>query len=130
MVPGQFDITLVQGKSFSMEIDLTDQIGAPIDCTGWDANLQMGTNPVATGGTIFATARALNADGNVLVGTISHVGPPTAGRWQIFIPAHLLETAPVGDQRWDIDFIPPAGVDYKSEYVFGVVSVLDRITVL
>jgi hypothetical protein len=130
MVPGQYDITLVQGKSFSLELDLTDQVGAPIDCTGWDANLQMGTGPTATGGVIFATARALNADGNVLVGTISHVGAPTDGKWEVFIPAQLLEEAPVGDQRWDIDFIPPSGAAYKSEYVYGIATVLDRITVL
>lgn len=122
MTPAVYNITLVQGSMFRLPI-VVKAAGAPVDITGWQANMQVRKAP---GKPLLVEARTEGGTG----GTIAIVGDPADGRFEVYIPASAMESVPPGRWRWDLELVPASGAEDTQQYVAGVATVLPQVTVI
>lgn len=115
MTAATYNITVEQGATFTLDLVYKDNVGTPIDLTGYTARMQIrrsysATSPLAT----FTTE-----NGRIVLGT-------TDGTVSVTGEAALTASIGVRNAVYDLELISPTGV--VTRLIRGSVSVSPEVT--
>ncbi len=75
------NIVIDQGTTFSVELDLSDEYGDPLNLNGYSANAQMRKWYTSSNSTVFNTSIDINKGQVILTLTANQTGLLAAGRY-------------------------------------------------
>lgn len=112
LTPGKYDITILKGADFPLELQILDDAEDPVDLTGWSVAAVVRERNARTAEEIIDLAPAITdaADGMI----------------SIFIDSE--DTGDITHRRgyWDLRLTDPDGLEQI--YVYGVATISEIVT--
>lgn len=118
MPAARYDLLLEQGSVFTLDLIYKDGSGAPIDLTGYQARMQIrqkysSPDPAAL---TFSTE-----DGSIVLGG-------EAGTIHVEASAEATAGVTIKTGVFDLELIPPSGVDDTFRLIEGAVTISKEVT--
>jgi hypothetical protein len=124
MAASKYDFTIEQGTSFKISLIYKDNVGNPINLTGWCARLIWKTNTNIT--QIFSSD---NIDHNVYKFTIDDPN----GKLTLMMPSSTTNSFNFNTAKYDLELQSPddlyaGGGKYTTRLLFGTVNIVKRFS--
>lgn len=124
MAASKYDFTIEQGTSFKISLIYKDNVGNPINLTGWCARLIWKTNT-----NITQTFNSDNIDYNVYKFTIDD----SNGKLTLMMPSSTTNSFNFNTAKYDLELQSPddlyaGGGKYTTRLLFGTVNIVKRFS--
>lgn len=109
-MPGNYDLVIYKGDYVDIRVTVKDEVGNPINLTGYTPKAQLRTNYDAVSAIDFTTTLV----------------SPTAGQVKIYLSSATSSTLVPGPYIWDFQVADPSGE--VRTYLTGDVTVYNEVT--
>ena len=125
MAAGKYSFIVEQGSTVSLQFDLTDSSGNPVDLTGYHARMQI-RRTLDSPTVISSISSSVDADGTGLYLTgLSKDKPLTSGSIGLYISAASSSNFTFSTARYDIELVQGS---YVNRFIQGVIRLDKEVT--